>query len=145
MLNHFCLTKELDGFRAQISTSAQGLCKLKFKNCMSSLKKDLVIVLWFFTSVTRMNTAPEMMDLDLPDRHEFFKVIIGSCKIKSLIIVQLHMYGIMNGYKVMVVNYPNIPKSAPAFLSKMCGCVLVILFVLYTYIVLYITDLKFDC
>ena len=90
---------------------------------MSSLEKALVLVLWFFTSVTRMSTAPEMKDLYLPDRHEFYKVIIGSCKIKSQILVQLHMYGIMIGYKVMVVIYPNIPKSAPAFLSKMCGCI----------------------
>ena len=32
--------------------------QLKFKYCMSSLEKALVLVLWFFTSVTRMNTAP---------------------------------------------------------------------------------------
>ena len=104
---------------------------------MSSLEKALVLVLWFFTSVTRMNTAPEKKDLYLPDRHEFYKVIIGSCKIESQILIQLHMYGIMIGYKVMVVNYPNIPKSAPAFLSKMCGCIGYIICIVYIYCIIY--------
>ena len=52
-----------------------------------------------------------MMDLELPDRHEFYKVIIGSCKIKSKILVQLEYvwyHDRLQGYGCELSQYSQI-------------------------------------